>query len=125
MNQAMFQFLKLESAVGYYDQVMSLAKVYIDQLAIPAHFIRYESVIADFDEQVRDVLAYLDLPWEDSMRDYQAVARQRRISTPSARDVTRPLYSTSIGKWKHYRELIGERFEPLQTWVDYWGYDLG
>jgi tetratricopeptide (TPR) repeat protein len=125
MNQAMFQFLKLESAVGYYDQVMSLAKVYIDQLAIPAHFIRYESVIADFDEQVRDVLAYLDLPWEDSMRDYQAVARQRRISTPSARDVTRPLYSTSIGKWKHYRELIGGRFEPLQTWVDYWGYDLG
>lgn len=123
MNQAMFQFLKLETAVSYYDKVMSLASLYLDQLSIPAHVVRYESVIAKFDEHVGELLAYLDLPWEDSVRDYQAVARQRRISTPSARDVTRPLYSTSIGKWKHYREWIGGRFEPLQAWVEYWGYD--
>ncbi len=123
MNQAMCQFLKLETAVSYYDQVMSLARVYIDQLSIPVHRIRYESVIADFDEHIGDVLAYLDVPWEDNVRDYQAVARQRRISTPSARDVTRPLYSSSIGKWKHYRDWIGGRFEPLERWVDYWGYD--
>ena len=123
MNQAMFQFLKLETAVSYYDQVMSLAKVYIDQLSIPVHLVRYESVIHDFDEQVRGVLAFLGLPWEAGVTNYQAVARERRISTPSARDVTRPLYSTSIGKWQHYRGSIGERFEPLQTWVDYWDYD--
>lgn len=123
MNQAMFQFLKLETAASYYDRAMSLAKVYIDQLSIPVHLVRYESVIADFDEEIGEVLAFLELPWEDAVRDYQAVARQRRISTPSARDVTRPLYSTSIGKWRHYRELIGGRFEPLQKWVEYWGYE--
>ena len=123
MNQAMFQFLKLETAVSYYDQVMSLAKVYIDQLSIPVHIVRYESLIADFDAQVGEILRYLELPWEPGVRDYQSVARRRRISTPSARDVTRPLYSTSIGKWRRYRDLIGERFEPLQAWVDYWGYD--
>jgi tetratricopeptide (TPR) repeat protein len=123
MNQAMFQFLKLETAVSYYDQVMSLARVYIDQLSIPVHLIRYESVIADFDEQVRGVLTFLGLPWEDSVKNYRVVARQRRISTPSARDVTRPLYSTSIGKWRRYSESIEGRFEPLQKWVDYWGYE--
>jgi tetratricopeptide (TPR) repeat protein len=123
MNQAMFQFLKLETAVSYYDQVMSLAKTYIDELSIAAHLIRYESVIADFDEQIGGLLAFLDLPWEDGVRDYQAVARQRRISTPSARDVTRPLYSTSIGKWQRYQDLISGRFEPLETWVEYWSYE--
>jgi tetratricopeptide (TPR) repeat protein len=122
MNQAMFQFLRLESAVSYYDQVMSLARVYIDRLSIPVHLVRYESVISDFDDEVGGVLAYLGLPWEDAVRQYQAVASQRRISTPSARDVIRPLYSTSIGKWRNYEDLIDGRFEPLATWVDYWGY---
>lgn len=123
MNQAMFQFLKLETAVSYYDKVMSLARVYLEQLSIPVHVVRYESVIAEFDEHVGELLAYLDLPWEDRVRDYQAVARQRRISTPSARDVTRPLYSTSIGKWRRFEDLLAGRFEPLETWVDYWGYE--
>ncbi len=123
MNQAMFQFLKLETAVRYYDQVMSLARVYKDQLSIPMHVIRYESVIADFDDQVSGVLEFLGLPWEDGVRDYQSTARQRRISTPSAQDVIRPLYTTSIGKWRHYREPIGGHFEQLQKWVEYWGYE--
>ena len=122
MNQAMFQFLRLETAVSYYDKVMSLARVYIEQLSIPVHVVRYESIVAEFDEQVGDLLAYLDLPWEDSVREYQAVARQRRISTPSARDVTRPLYSTSIGKWRRYEDFLDGRLEPLETWVDYWGF---
>lgn len=124
MNQAMFQFLKLETAVRYYDQVMSLAKIYKEQLTIPMHVIRYESVITDFDVQARGVLEYLGLPWEDGVRDYQSTARQRRISTPSARDVTRPLYTSSIGKWRHYREQIGAQFDPLEKWVEYWGYEL-
>ena len=123
MNQAMFQFLRLETAVSYYDQVMSLARVYVDQLSIPVHRVRYESVISDFDEEVAGVLAYLGLPWEDAVRQYQAVASQRRISTPSARDVIRPLYSTSIGKWRRYEDLLDGRLEPLEPWVEYWGYE--
>jgi tetratricopeptide (TPR) repeat protein len=122
MNQAMFQFLKLETAVIYYHKAMSLASLYLDRLSIPAHVVRYESVIAEFDEHVGELLAYLDLPWEDSVREYQAVARQRRISTPSARDVTRPLYNTSIGKWRRFEGPLEGRFEPLGKWVDYWGY---
>lgn len=122
MNQAMFQFLKLETAVRYYDQVMSLARLYKDGLSIPMHVIRYESVVTDFDVQAQGVLEYLGLPWEDGVRDYQATARRRRISTPSARDVTRPLYTSSIGKWRHHRAQIGEQFDPLQKWVEYWGY---
>jgi hypothetical protein len=80
-------------------------------------------VITDFDTEVKDVLNFLGLPWEDGVRDYQSTARQRRISTPSAQDVTRPLYATSIGKWQNYRELIGGHFEHLQKWVEYWEYE--
>jgi tetratricopeptide (TPR) repeat protein len=123
MNQAMFQFLKLETAVSYYDQVMSLARLYKDRLSIPMHLTRYESLITDFDSQLKGVLDFLGLPWEDRVRDYQSTARQRRISTPSAQDVTRPLYTTSIGKWQHYRGQIGGHFEPLRKWVEYWGYE--
>ena len=123
MNQAMFQFLKLETAVSYYDQVMSLAKIFKDDLSIPMHFVRYESVISDYDAEVNAVLEYLGLDWEDGVRDYQSTARKRRTSTPSAPDVIRPLYTTSIGKWRHYSEFIGDRFEPLRKWVDYWGYE--
>jgi hypothetical protein len=46
----------------------------------------------------------------------------RDINTPSASQVIQPLYTSSIGKWKHYQEWTGSSLDPLSKWVKKWGY---
>jgi len=122
MNQAMFQFLDLKTAAAYYDQVMNVVAKIRDADALPMHFISYEKVIGNFAEEVKALTGFLGLEWEDALLDYQATAKSRHISTPSASQVIQPLYTSSIGKWKHYQEWIGSSFEPLDKWVEEWGY---
>lgn len=123
MNPAMFQLLKLETAVAYYDRVMSVISQADLTGAFNMHFVRYEQVIENFDGEVKALTEFLGLEWEEGMRDYQATAKSRDISTPSAAQVIQPLYRSSIGKWKHYRNWIGAGFEPLEKWVKKWGYE--
>jgi len=122
MNQAMFQFLNLETAVAYYDQVMTIISKIHDAGAFSMHFIRYEKIIQGFEDEVKALIDFLELEWEDALLDYQTTARSRSISTPSATQVIQPLYTSSIGKWSHYQEWIGSAFEPLDKWVEEWGY---
>jgi hypothetical protein len=93
-----------------------------DAGAFPMHFIRYEQVVQNYAEEVRALTKFLDLEWEDSLFEYQDTAKARYISTPSANQVIKPLYTSSIGKWRHYLEWIGTRFESLDRWVEEWGY---
>lgn len=122
LNPAMFQMLNLDTAVTYYDQVMNIIVKMRDAGALPMHFVRYEQVVGNFAGEVRALTDFLDLEWEDSLFDYQTTAKSRHISTPSSSQVIQPLYNSSIGKWKHYREWIGASFEALDGWVEEWGY---
>jgi hypothetical protein len=122
MNHAMFQLLNLDTAVSYYDQVMNVIVGIRDANALPIHFIRYEKVVVDFENEVNSLTSFLGLEWEDSLHDFQATAKSRYISTPSAAQVIQPLYTSSIGKWRHYQEWIGTNFEPLDKWEEEWGY---
>jgi len=122
MNPAMFQMLNLNTAVSYYNQVMSVIVEIRDANAFPMHFIRYERVVENFAEKVKALMDFLDLEWEDALFDFQTTAKARSILTPSASQVIQPLYTSSIGKWRHYLEWIGASFEPLDRWVEEWGY---
>ena len=122
MSQAMFQFLRLETAVSYYGKVMKIVTAMRDAEALPMHFVRYEEVIGDFTHEIGGMVGFLGLEWEDALFDYQATARSRHISTPSAAQVIQPLYTSSIGKWWNFQPWIGDRFEPLERWVKEWSY---
>ncbi|HSM68656.1 MAG TPA: sulfotransferase [Xanthomonadales bacterium] len=122
INSATFQLLKLETAVSFYDQVMSVIAGVHDAQALAMHFVRYENVVDDFETEVRALIEFLGLDWEHALFDYQLTAKSRDIRTPSSSQVIQPLYTSSIGKWRHYQEWIGTRFEPLDKWVEKWGY---
>lgn len=124
MSQAMHQFLQLDTAVSYYGKVMKIVTAMRDARALPMHFVRYERVIDEFTEEVGNMIGFLGLEWEDALRDYQSTAKARHISTPSASQVIQPLYTSSIGKWRNFQPWIGDRFEPLEPWVEEWGYPM-
>ncbi|NOT40676.1 MAG: tetratricopeptide repeat protein [Alphaproteobacteria bacterium] len=123
MNAAMFQLLRLETASAYYDAVMRLVQVCRAKLPIKVHEVRYEAVIGDFDTAVGSLLTFLELPWDDAVRSYAETAKRRVIATPSASQVVRPLYASSLGKWRNYRQFLEPVLPVLEPWVAAFGYE--
>ena len=70
--------------------------------------INYEDIVADQRTASRRLIAFLGLPWEDEvLRFHESPAPS---ATASAVQVRRPVYSSSIGKWRHH----AERLAPLR-----------
>ena len=80
--------------------------------------IEYEEVIADLPNQARRLINFLDLPWEDECEEFY---NNKQVSTTgSASQVRQPVYSSSIGKWRHYEKEL----EPLKIELEKSGIPL-
>ena len=68
--------------------------------------VQYEEVVADFEAQVRRLLEFCGLPWEDAcLRFYES---DRPVRTPSSEQVRQPIYDRSVGHWRHYARDLDE-----------------
>jgi len=73
--------------------------------------VQYENVVADFEPQVRRLLEFCGLPWQDAcLRFYES---ERPVRTPSAEQVRQPIYDRSVGHWKHYERHLGELIDVI------------
>jgi len=122
MNQAMYQFLNLETAASYYDQIMSLGLAAREAENFDLHEIRYESVVANLEGEARAALYFLGLEWDPTVLDYRTGARNRSINTPSVAQVVQPIYTTAKGKWHNYESHLAPVRGILDPWADHWGY---
>jgi len=74
--------------------------------------VQYEEVVGDFENQVRRIIDYCGLPWEDTcLRFFET---ERPVRTASSEQVRQPIYSDSIHYWKRYEDKLGELIEVLQ-----------
>ncbi|MCA8888664.1 MAG: sulfotransferase [Parvularculaceae bacterium] len=122
-NYAMFQFLNFDSAAAYYDLIMSFGMMMREKSVNTFHDVRYEDVVADLEGEARRLTAFLDVPWHEAMLAYDETARKRAVRTASATQVIQRPYSTSIGKWKYYRDEMASVMPVLAPWVERFGYD--
>jgi tetratricopeptide (TPR) repeat protein len=70
------------------------------------HFLEidYETVVDDMPGQSRRMLEFLGLPWDDAVLDFNSTTRQ--VRTASVNQVRRPIYRSSVGKWRAYAEYL-------------------
>jgi Flp pilus assembly protein TadD len=80
-------------------------------LNFPMLTVRYEDVVQDLMGQVRRLLEFLDLPWDARCLNFHQ--SRRTVMTASRYQVRRPLYTSSVGRWKHYERHLA----PLKTAV--------
>jgi tetratricopeptide (TPR) repeat protein len=60
--------------------------------------VQYESLVHDLETTARGIISYCGLEWEDAC--LQFYRSERAVRTVSALQVRRPLYATSIGRWR-------------------------
>lgn len=122
INAAMAQFLELERAGAYYDQVMALFELCRARLRLDVHQVRYEDVVADLEGAARSLCGFLGESFEPTMLDYRSTALKRDIATPSARQVIEPLYNRSVERWRRYEEELRPVLPVLAPWAERYGY---
>lgn len=64
------------------------------------HDVAYESLIADQEGVSRDLIAAVGLNWDPACLNFHT--NRSASSTASAAQVRRPLYTSSVEKWRHY-----------------------
>jgi tetratricopeptide (TPR) repeat protein len=122
LQGAMPYFLDLAETAKYYDQVMRLADESLKAISNPVHTMRYEDLVTGFEVQMKAAVGFLGLAWEEGVLDYRNKARSRQIDTPSYQQVTQPLYTRSIGRWRNYAVQMEPHQPRLGQWVERFGY---
>jgi Flp pilus assembly protein TadD len=124
-NAALENFRNLEDAAAVYRRVMDLWKLQRERLKLDVHVLRYESLIKDKDTEVRALLEFLGLEWEEGLQDHTRQAKKRgRIYTPSYHQVIKPIYGDAVGRWQRYRGYFGEALPILAPYAADFGYAL-
>ena len=73
--------------------------------------ISYEDLVEDPETEIRKLLEFCDLEWEDACLDFHKTKRD--VKTLSVAQVRQPLYKSSVGKWEPYAEHLTELLNGL------------
>jgi hypothetical protein len=78
---------------------------------VPILEVDYEDMVTDPERVSRALVAWCGLEWDPVCLDFHTT--RRPVRTTSVAQVRKPIYRTSIGRWKHYERAIPELFvEP-------------
>ena len=123
LNNAMANFLNVKDSAKMYDLVMKLWEIYKSKFSLDFHTIKYEDLIPNFKGTVSNLLKFLDLPWSNEVTEFYKTSQKRGIiATPSYNQVSQPLYSKSIGRWKNYKNELTDSNQYLESWIKKYDY---
>jgi tetratricopeptide (TPR) repeat protein len=98
----------LEDLGRYYRDYADLLAHFDAMLPGRIHRVHYERLIEDTETEVRHLLAYCGLPFEDQCLRFHESARA--VSTASSEQVRRPIFREALDQWRHYEEWL----QPLK-----------
>jgi hypothetical protein len=78
--------------------------------------VNYEDVVGDLEVQVRRILDYCELPFEEGCLEFHRT--ERAVKTASSEQVRQPIYSSSVNLWKNYEAHLSELAEVLEPVLD-------
>lgn len=102
---------RLEWAACAWEQSQRLMEHWRRVLEIPILDVRYEELVADPEPQMRRLIEFLGLEWDEACRDFHST--RRTVRTLSYDQVNRPIYTSSAGRHARYApQLEGVAFPP-------------
>lgn len=81
-------------------------------LPAPILDVPYEGLVADQEFWSRKIVDFVGVRWDSQCLDYHK--SDRPVVTSSFWQVRQPMYSSSIGRWRHYEKHLGPLLEILE-----------
>jgi tetratricopeptide (TPR) repeat protein len=120
-----FKQLFAEGQEFSYDLV-DIGRYYVDYVALMDHWdkilpgkvlrVHYEDVVADTDKQVRRILDYCGLPFEEACINFHQT--DRSVRTPSSEQVRQPIYKSGVLQWQNFDRWLDPLREALGPVLD-------
>ena len=107
-----YDLLKLGAFYKQYERIMNHWRTVLPEHAMMD--IDYESLVTNQEEVSRQLVEFIGMPWDDACLTFYQ--KQGRVNTASDLQVKKPMYSSSIGRWKHYQKHL----QPLEQGFKYW-----
>jgi predicted Zn-dependent protease len=110
-----------QSGVWFTYSLEDLGRYYRDYVHLMSHFdrvlpgrvhrVQYEDLVADLEGEVRRLLTYCGLPFEEQcLRFYET---ERVVQTVSSDQVRKPLYADAVDQWRNFEPWLGPLKEAL------------
>jgi len=102
----------LEATARYVVRFGAMAKRFAETLPKDRYReVTYEGVVANLDGQVRGLLDFCGLGFEEACVHFEDNASP--VATASAAQVRQPIYASSVGRWRKYRPVIDPALRVL------------
>ena len=122
MNDGMVNFENIQTTAYFYNECFELLFKYFNYYEINYHIVKYENVITNFKDEISNLLKFLNLNYQENINNFQETAKLRKkINTPSYDQVTQPLYSSSINRYKNFDEIKNIKVD-IKRWLNEFSY---
>ncbi|MEX2495733.1 MAG: sulfotransferase [Woeseia sp.] len=98
---------KLDTLGRYYLDYHRLMRHWHAVLPLQIYDLHYEQLVQDTEGEIRSLLNFCGLEWEDACLAFHKT--RRGVRTPSRWQVRQPIYQGSVQRWKTYAKQL----EPL------------
>jgi tetratricopeptide (TPR) repeat protein len=96
----------LDDIGRFYRNYVHLMTHYDSVLPGRVHRVSYEKLVSDLDGEVRRLLDYCGLPFEEQCLRFHET--RRVVQTASSEQVRRPLFADGIDQWRNFEPWLGE-----------------
>jgi tetratricopeptide (TPR) repeat protein len=94
----------LKDLVGVYEQYQRIMQHWNKKLPNRIFEVPYENIVGNLQDTIKGVLSHIGVEFDPACLEFYNV---RRIAiTPSADQVRKPIYSSSVGRHKHFEKHI-------------------
>jgi len=73
--------------------------------------VQYEDVVDDLEAEVRRILAFCGLEFEQACLEFHRT--ERSVRTPSSEQVRQPIYRSGLEQWRHFERWLAPLKEAL------------
>jgi tetratricopeptide (TPR) repeat protein len=121
LTNAAMDYTTLEGAARHYDALMRLTETALAKLPLAVHEVPYHRMVQEFDATTQGICRFIGLDWTEELKRFDRTARERGVSTASARQVRRGLYD-GTRQWEPYAEWLEPVMPILAPWIEKLGY---
>jgi len=100
----------------YYRHYWNLMQHWREQFPGVMYEVRYEDNVADVEKQARALIAHLGLEWHEGCLEFYNT--DRPVMTASASQVRKPIYKTSVNRWRKYEKHLGPLLDEIGDIVE-------
>jgi Tfp pilus assembly protein PilF len=123
LNATNVNFLSLERLAKHYADLMDIWLAVREWEGFAWLEVRYEDTVAGLEKEGRRVTEFLGLAWREEQGRFYEKSRTKQLYSPTYQDVTRPVYSRSVARWRAYEKHLAPILPALEPYCRKFGYE--